>query len=426
MARTRRLIVRTLILLVSAFFASQTLRPLCDAAVERLEEGAWIERILSAIPSADLAAVLPGLSPLLGIGSAVARRAAGWMLLLCIPVLVMSWLKGRWFCRHLCPVGLMTETAGKLHPKAAKRFQSLPRAGPWIVLFSLSGAVLGYPALLWLDPLCIFNGFFSAWHKPLGVITAAPAVGLLLIVVLSVLRPNAWCFRLCPLGSMQELMGKLRHSIGRRTGEARKAADRSALGGLTTRRGILAALAGGAAGLVLGRRAGGGSVIRPPGAVPEKNFAGVCVRCGNCMRACPENIISPDFGASGVAGLLTPRVQISPGYCSEWCHECTKVCPTGAIKRLSWEDKTCVSIGTAVVTRKRCLAWEKSQYCMVCDEYCPYHAIGHVDRDGVPCPVVNPDKCRGCGLCQTVCPAENAAAIVVTPGAQRRMAPVEL
>jgi Pyruvate/2-oxoacid:ferredoxin oxidoreductase delta subunit len=165
--------------------------------------------------------------------------------------------------------------------------------------------------------------------------------------------------------------------------------------------------------------------IRPPGALPEERLSAACARCGNCTRVCPEGILHPDLGASGVAGLLTPVVRIEPGYCSEWCNACNRVCPTGAIARMGLDEKRTVSIGTARVEHKLCLAWERHQHCVVCDEYCAYHAVKTVMHGGVPCPEVDPDVCRGCGLCQTVCPAEQVA-IVVHAKPQKRLPPVEL
>lgn len=126
-----------------------------------------------------------------------------------------------------------------------------------------------------------------------------------------------------------------------------------------------------------------------------------------------------------MAGFLTPVIRIRPGYCSEWCNECNKVCPTNAIAHMTLEGKRTFSIGIARVTRSRCLAWDQGQYCLVCDEYCPYHAVNVIEHNGVNCPEVDPDICRGCGLCQTVCPAENKA-IIVQGQIQKKLKPVEI
>lgn len=429
--RTRRwsvrLLVRTIALIVSVIFASQVLRK-------------------------DLATVLPSMSPFLAVFSAIAMRSVSLIFLLCLPVLVLGLLKGRWFCRHVCPTGLLAEYAGRLGGASNAKLASLPRLGRYIVLFALGGALLGYPVFLWLDPLSIFNGFVSVWHKPLAPLRLLPGVGLLVILALSVWRPGAWCYRFCPLGFSQEMLGKLGRYVRARVPRRRLAAGHSAngvsgvaraSGHLATgpptwqnaafrgegpkvgRRMFLAAIIGGVVGALARNVTGRQVSIRPPGSVDEERFAGICARCGNCIRACPENIIQPDLGETGVSGFLTPVIRIGPKYCTEWCNECNKVCPSNAIEHMTLQEKLTVSIGTARVTKSRCLAWNQSRYCIVCNEYCPYHAVKLIEHNGVNCPEVDPDICRGCGLCQTVCPAQSKA-IIIHGQPQRKLKPVEM
>ena len=58
---------------------------------------------------------------------------------------------------------------------------------------------------------------------------------------------------------------------------------------------------------------------------------------------------------------------------------------------------------------------------MQCAAACPYGAVEEMESGGVPCPVVRPDRCRGCGACQTVCPAEPDSAIVVLGMPQKQV-----
>ncbi len=151
-------------------------------------------------------------------------------------------------------------------------------------------------------------------------------------------------------------------------------------------------------------------------------MSALCVRCGNCESACPAKIIRPDLGQSGLSGLLTPVIDQSESYCYEWCNDCTKVCPTGAIRHMDLEEKSQIAIGLAEITKKDCIAWGDGDHCVVCQESCPYLAIEFVQNNGVNCPVVNPDICRGCGICHNQCPARPNKAIHVRGIEQRRIA----
>jgi ferredoxin len=193
-----------------------------------------------------------------------------------------------------------------------------------------------------------------------------------------------------------------------------------------SRRAFLGAAAGGAIALALRRFLRLRPVpIRPPGARPEDEFTGLCARCGACIRACPYHVIRPDFGDSGLTGLLAPVIDYSKAHCFEYCNECTKVCPTGAIERLALEAKRNRAMGLAAIDRDQCIAWRDGEYCMVCHEFCPYLAIELTDHNGVNCPVVKPDMCRGCGACQVDCPAQPLKAIVVQGTPQHPVRPLE-
>lgn len=163
-------------------------------------------------------------------------------------------------------------------------------------------------------------------------------------------------------------------------------------------------------------------LIRPPGSLPEKEFLSACIRCGRCMKACPTNALQPCILESGVSGLWTPHVVPRIGGCEKNCNACGQVCPTGAIRNLVLEEKSYARLGTAVVDRSRCLAWEQDRACLVCDEACPYNAIEA--RKGpltALCPVVDERICVGCGICESRCPIEGPAAIqVFSLGQERR------
>jgi len=123
-------------------------------------------------------------------------------------------------------------------------------------------------------------------------------------------------------------------------------------------------------------------LIRPPGALDEKRFLTRCLRCGQCMRICPTNIIQPALLEAGVQGLWTPVVnyRIGRSGCTPNCIACGQVCPTAAIRPLSLDEKLGlgefaaqgpIRLGTAFVDRSRCLPWAMDRPCLVCHELCP-------------------------------------------------------
>jgi len=158
-------------------------------------------------------------------------------------------------------------------------------------------------------------------------------------------------------------------------------------------------------------------LIRPPGALPEPDFLSACVRCGQCMAGCPTNTLQPVWFAAGPLGMFSPAVTPRRRYCDPKCTTCGDACPTGAIRRLNSRDRVWARVGTAIIHRQKCLAWEYRKSCMVCDEVCPYDAVKFEKQLELPFPVphVDEDKCAGCGYCEHFCPVRNEAAIVVTP-----------
>ncbi len=163
--------------------------------------------------------------------------------------------------------------------------------------------------------------------------------------------------------------------------------------------------------------------IRPPGARPEDQFA-ACARAAGraCGRVLRHFETGPGRGreCGGLAGAEN-RLCPSP-LLSSIATNARKSAHTGAIERLALETKRNRAIGLAVIDRKKCIAWEYGQYCMVCHEFCPYLAIDSTERNGVECPTVKPDMCRGFGACQVNCPALPDKAIVVKGIPQRRRA----
>lgn len=123
-------------------------------------------------------------------------------------------------------------------------------------------------------------------------------------------------------------------------------------------------------------------LVRPPGALGEAAFLQRCVKCGQCMRVCPTNIIHPASLEGGLEGIWTPvlNFRIGTSGCQVNCIACGHVCPTAAIRPLSLDEKQGkgefretgpIRLGTAFLDRGRCLHWAMGKPCIVCEENCP-------------------------------------------------------
>jgi ferredoxin len=180
--------------------------------------------------------------------------------------------------------------------------------------------------------------------------------------------------------------------------------------------------------------------VRPPGSLPEQQFLQACIRCGECFKACPNNVLQPLGFQQGLEGLWTPAVHADSAGCESSCNACGQVCPTGAIRALPLAEKKVARMGLAIVNTKTCLPFALTEACDECVKECDragYHAIEYTrvgtqtDETGLPvegsgflAPVVLAERCVGCGLCQMSCHAANvnarpalaASAIVVEAG----------
>jgi len=90
--------------------------------------------------------------------------------------------------------------------------------------------------------------------------------------------------------------------------------------------------------------------------------------------------------------------------CSPGCTVCGSVCPTGAIRPFTAEDKLKVKQGTAVLEKGRCIGWTENRVCNECVKACPTQAIKVVREQGIEKPSeIIAAECIGCGICVERC-----------------------
>ena len=185
--------------------------------------------------------------------------------------------------------------------------------------------------------------------------------------------------------------------------------------------------------------------IVPPGAISLKNMASHCTGCQLCVSACPNGVLRP---SAGLMTLMQPESSYERGYCRPECVKCSEVCPVGAILKITPAEKSAISIGHAVWVKENCIPLTDGVSCGNCARHCPTGAItmvpcsevcdsgkdagkgkGHGKGNGngngngngkqkrrhgnAMVPLINEERCIGCGACENLCPARPFSAIYV-------------
>ncbi len=155
--------------------------------------------------------------------------------------------------------------------------------------------------------------------------------------------------------------------------------------------------------------------IVPPGAKSLRNMARHCTGCQLCVSVCPNGVLRP---SAGLSTLMQPEASYERGYCRPECTKCSEVCPAGAICKIDVAEKSSIQVGHAVWVMENCIPITDGVSCGNCARHCPAGAIRMVrlnpdDEKSLRVPVVNTERCIGCGACENLCPARPFSAIYV-------------
>ena len=156
------------------------------------------------------------------------------------------------------------------------------------------------------------------------------------------------------------------------------------------------------------------TLVTPPGSISARHMQRHCTACQLCVSSCPNNVLRP---STDMMHFMQPTMSFERGYCRPECTRCSEVCPAGAIKPITREEKTAIHVGHAVWIKENCVVLTDGVSCGNCARHCPTGAIQMIDYEGpngtVQVPAVDENKCIGCGACENLCPARPFSAIYV-------------
>lgn len=150
--------------------------------------------------------------------------------------------------------------------------------------------------------------------------------------------------------------------------------------------------------LLRGRSRKAAPAVRPPW-TDEARIADACLRCGDCIAACPEKILT-----KGEGGFPEVRITV-PGALCTFCGACAEACAVEVFdlsRAPAWQVR-------AQIAEDACLV-QLGVHCESCRDSCPEGAIVFRPRiGGPPVPHIAGDDCTGCGACLGTCPVRAIA-----------------
>ena len=133
------------------------------------------------------------------------------------------------------------------------------------------------------------------------------------------------------------------------------------------------------------------SFIHPPYFKNKDDFL-KCYECESkdCLNACNEKIIKIENEM--------PILDFRNSGCT-FCDDCAVECKIGVLKPEYKKNKINAEM---IINPNKCIAWNQT-ICFSCQDICEEYAIIY---KGMFNPLIDLEKCTGCGFCISVCPTD--------------------
>ncbi len=351
-------------------------------------------------------------------------------------IIVITLLFGRIYCSMLCPLGIFQDLLLLIIKKEGEYRKNLPFK--YFIAALSFGFLIGSNVLIlrYTDPYTYFGSAVSL--SLIGLIAIA------VVIILTILKSRLFCTDICPVGAVLGLISKIsifKMYINKKECLSCGMCERNCPSGcidlneeeidnvtcvkclkclpncpkgaltfgikpkeelkfnikrrdfITTSAALVLFSGMIKAGVEFSKKAGSKikDIILPPGSIDKKRMLNTCLNCNLCINSCPSKILSKaDESFNAV------HIDYSKGkrFCEFDCKKCSEVCPSGAIKRITLEEKQNTRIAMAVINQENCNS------CEICINECPVNAITKQDNQKS---VIDASKCIGCGKCKTVC-----------------------
>ncbi|MDR2405192.1 MAG: 4Fe-4S binding protein [Deltaproteobacteria bacterium] len=411
-------------------------------------------KILNTLPKIQFGQIVSGLF----------SRGSVSLLILFVVYVVLTGFFGRFFCSFLCPLGAGLDLVTALRLEARpKRYKFQPSA-LWrsivpimLLLLFWVGITLPYgllepysvftaqSAIYFLPPILLFFILSSAYFFGRGFCNSLCPTGFILrllsrdsffkLTISDDCIECGLCTRVCPASCVDYKNKNVDYGRCVLCLECVSACPNNSLRYihrrtlkdgvpfLARRRANMVSVAvlGGAA--FLSSEALRAKVIPererfpvlPPGALSLAHLNAHCSLCHTCIRACPNHALHPSPERE-LSLWQKPVLNAQLGFCQYDCVECTRVCPTEALLKITVDEKHVMRLAQVRFLRAKCIIIENGTSCGACAELCPTGAVYMADGEipDRPEPFLKEELCIGCGACQKSCPVGPMPAIWIT------------